>query len=201
MAAVPDITPTLNPQPSARIRLATSSDAAAIARVLRQSFQEFQPRYTPQGFAVTTPDEQRVRLRMTEGPAWLALSDDSIVGTASALKKPASTLYIRGLAVLPAARGQNVGAMLLETLENYALAEGCNRLMLRTTPYLSAAIRLYERFGFRFIADGPNDLFGTPLLAMEKPLGGESSFYETHRKEQLCRKIMDSLTTETLASA
>ena len=210
--------PSVSAQPSVRIRLATTGDAAAMARVLCESFDEFQVRYTPQGFAATTPDEQSICSRMKEGPAWLAVSEHAIVGTASAVKKhsalyirgmggipaakkPGSVLYIRGMAVIPAARGHNIGRMLLETIEGYALAQGCTQLRLCTAPFLFAAIRLYERFGFRFIADGPNDLFGTPLLSMGKPLGGESEFYEVHRKEQLCRKIMDTLLTETSASA
>jgi GNAT superfamily N-acetyltransferase len=201
MSAVPDIPPTLSPQPSARIRLATPSDAPAIALVFRKSFNEFQSRYTPQGFAATTPDEHSIRSRMNEGPTWVAVSNDSIVGTASAVHRPDSTLYIRGMAVIPAARGNNIGRMLLATIERYALEHGCHRLKLCTTPFLSAAIRLYERFGFRFIAEGPNDLFGTPILNMAKPLGGESSLYEQHRKEQLCRKIMDTLRTATQACA
>jgi GNAT superfamily N-acetyltransferase len=180
-----------------------------IARVLLESFAEFKALYTKQGFAATTPDEQGVLRRMEDGPAWVAVlddkMDDAIVGTASAARKPDATLYIRGVAVAPAARGHNIGRLLLATLENYAVAQSCTRLMLRTTPYLSAAIQLYERFGFRFIADGPNDLFGTPLLNMEKRLGRKSQYeshhYELHRKEQLCRKIMDTLLPATPACA
>jgi len=95
--------------------------------------------------------------------------------------------------VVPAGRGQTIGATLLDTIETYARAERCKRLTLCTTPFLTAAIRLYERFGFRFVAEGPGDLFGTALLNMAKPLGGELEIYEEHRKEQLCRKIMDTL--------
>jgi GNAT superfamily N-acetyltransferase len=201
MSAVPDTTPTLNPQPSAHIRLASPSDAPSIARIFRESFDEFRPRYTSEGLVATTPDEHSIGSRMNEGPTWVAVSDDAIVGTVSAVHRPDSTLYIRGMAVIPVARGNNIGRMLLATIERYALEHGCHRLKLCTTPFLATAIRLYERFGFRFIAEGPNDLFGTPILNMAKPLGGESSLFEKHRKEQLCRKIMDTLRTATQACA
>ena len=182
-----------HPQPSVGIRLAGRHEAAAIARVLHESFAEFQARYTPQGYAATTPDDAGVRGRMAEGPAWVAVSDDAIVGTASAVKKSGGSLHIRGMAVVPAGRGQGIGGMLLDTLDRHARAQGYNRLTLCTTPFLSAAIRLYECFGFRFITEGPSDLFGTPLLNMAKLLGGESELYEEQRKEQLCRRIMETL--------
>jgi ribosomal protein S18 acetylase RimI-like enzyme len=185
--------PNFHPQSSVCIRLAGTHEAAEIARVLAESFEEFQTQYTWQGFAATTPDEQGVRSRMKEGLAWVAVAEDAIVGTASAAKKLDGALHIRGMAVVPAGRGRRIGEMLLQGIENYAAASGCSRLTLCTTPFLTAAIRLYERFGFRFVADGRNDIFGTPLLNMAKVLTGESEFYEEHRKEQLCRKIMDTL--------
>jgi ribosomal protein S18 acetylase RimI-like enzyme len=187
------VVPNFHPQSSVCIRLAGTHEAADIARVLSEAFEEFQALYTWQGFAATTPDEQGVRGRMQEGLAWVAVADDAIVGTASAAKKPDGALHIRGMSVVPAGRGRGIGEKLLQAIESYAVAAGCGRLTLCTTPFLTAAIRLYERFGFRFVADGRNDIFGTPLLNMAKVLSGESELYEEHRKEQLCRKIMDTL--------
>jgi hypothetical protein len=37
------------------IRLAVPADAPAIARVLAEAFAAFQPLYTPQAYAATTP--------------------------------------------------------------------------------------------------------------------------------------------------
>jgi putative acetyltransferase len=74
------------------------------------------------------------------------------------------------MAVLPAARGSGAGAKLLRQVEGWASSEGYTRLFLNTTPFLDAAIRLYERFGFRRADDNLHDLFGTPLFTMEKIL-------------------------------
>jgi len=41
-------------------------------------------------------------------------------------------------------------------------------MLLSTTPFLDDAIRLYQRFGFERIREGPHDLAGTPLFTMEK---------------------------------
>jgi ribosomal protein S18 acetylase RimI-like enzyme len=72
--------------------------------------------------------------------------------------------------VLPAARGQKTGWLLLVHMEDFAVRNELRRLFLSTTPFLGRAIRLYKRFGFRRIAAGPHDLLGTPLFTMEKSL-------------------------------
>lgn len=106
-------------------------------------------------------------MRAKEGPVWVALHDGRIVGTASAISK-GDSLYIRGMAVIPIARGKGVGHDLLSHIENFAKANSVSRLFLSTTPFLDRAIRLYERFGFRRTDQGPHELFGTPLFTMEK---------------------------------
>ena len=156
-------------QTNVRIRKAGPGDSAAIAAVLYESFVEYEPLYTPAAFAATTPTSDQVLERMREGPFWVALEGDRIVGTASVVAK-SEGLYIRGMAVLPAARGRKTGWLLLEHMEAFAVQNGLRRLLLSTTPFLSRAIRLYERFGFRRIAAGPHDLLGTPLFTMEKTL-------------------------------
>jgi enamine deaminase RidA (YjgF/YER057c/UK114 family) len=74
------------------------------------------------------------------------------------------------MAVLPEARGGQVGARLSAVAEAYARVHGHTRLLLSTTPFLDRAIRLYEQLGMRRVAEGPDDLHGTPLFSMSKPL-------------------------------
>jgi GNAT superfamily N-acetyltransferase len=110
--------------------------------------------------------------RLQEGPVWVAVYEGEIVGTASVVLK-GNSLYVRGMAVLPSARGRRVGELLLEQIARYSSAHNCKRLFLSTTPFLDRAIRLYERFGFRRTDAGPHDLFGTPLFTMEKAVSSE----------------------------
>lgn len=154
-------------EPGIEIRMAVEDDASAIASVLSESFVEYKSSYTDGGFTATTPTSDQVRNRMNEGPVWVALLNEVIVGTASAVPK-GEALYIRGMAVLPAARGHKVGELLLKQIENYAAAHGYKSLVLSTTPFLARAIRLYEHFGFCRSSEGPHDLFGTPLFSMVK---------------------------------
>lgn len=152
-----------------KIQLAVADDAPSIASVLRQSFAEYKSSYTDEGFAATTPTGEQIQQRMSEGPVWVAVQDEVISGTVSAVSHD-EALYIRGMAALPAARGQGIGELLLNYVESFARAEGYAMLSLSTTPFLHRAIRLYERAGFRRHDEGPHDLFGTPLFTMVKIL-------------------------------
>jgi GNAT superfamily N-acetyltransferase len=141
---------------------------------LFESFAEYESLYTPAGFAATAITPEQITNRIAEGPVWVAVLGKKIVGTVSVIPK-GDALYIRAMAVLPSARGQRIGELLLAHVEQFAATEGFQRLLLSTTPFLDRAIRLYEHFGFRRTDEGPHELFGTPLFSMEKTMSGKSN--------------------------
>lgn len=151
------------------IRLATPEDVTAIAMVLHQAFVEYEDSYTPEALAATTPPADLIRQRLADGPSWVAVQNGVVVGTVSAVLTSGGA-YIRSMAIVPTERGQGLGRLLLQTVEAFAHTHEATRLFLSTTPFLARAIRLYEQFGFRQSADGPHDLFGTPLFTMVKAL-------------------------------
>jgi N-acetylglutamate synthase-like GNAT family acetyltransferase len=108
---------------------------------------------------------------MSEGPVWVARSNEVVVGTAAAVPK-GERLYLRGMAVDPVARGGKIGCKLLARAEEFAIENGFVELFLSTTPFLSRAIHLYEQYGFCRSKEGPDELFGTPLFTMGKTLRG-----------------------------
>ncbi len=131
------------------IRKAAADDASSIALILYESFLEYESLYTREAFAATVLTSDKIRSRITgEGGVWVAECDDVIVGTVSGLPMN-DQLYIRSMAVAPSARGYGVGKLLLQQMERSALAEGFRPLTLKTTPFLTRAIRLYEHFGFQ----------------------------------------------------
>jgi peroxiredoxin/predicted GNAT family acetyltransferase len=125
--------------------------------------------YTAGGFRQTVLTPEEIRRRLTEGTTWVAERTGSIVGTVSVVRG-AHALRIRSMAVRPEARGQGVATLLLAAVQAYAAEAGMRRLELSTTPFLQAAIRLYEAAGFRSSSQGPGDLSGTPLIGMSKEL-------------------------------
>lgn len=160
------------PQSEIYILQAEPPDAEAVAQVLFESFAEYEGLYTRESFVATTPNASQILVRIREGPVWIAFRDTTVLGTAAAVVKEKS-VYMRGMAVLPEARGFGVGARLIEQVESWARDQGCARVFLSTIPFLRAAIRLYERSGFRRTDEVPHDLFGTPLFTMEKSIFGK----------------------------
>ena len=97
------------------IRLALPADASSIAQVLADSFAVYQPVYTPKAFAATTPGRDQIEQRLQEGPVWVAVRQGAVVGTVSVVPR-GNALYLRSLAVHPAAQGQRLAEMLVRQL-------------------------------------------------------------------------------------
>jgi putative acetyltransferase len=154
---------------SIHIRMAVGNDAVSITSVLYEAFIEYRSAYTREAFTATTPTSDQIRQRLSEGPMWVAIHKGAIVGTVSAVPRGAA-FYVRSMAILPTARGQGSGVLLLDHVERFAVAQGAKYLVLSTTPFLTRAIRLYEHVGFRRSPGGPQELCGTPLFTMVKPL-------------------------------
>jgi N-acetylglutamate synthase-like GNAT family acetyltransferase len=153
-----------------KIRRATADDAEAISALLLEAFLSVRSRYTKGAFEYTTPPADVIRERFSEGPIWVAMDGDLIIGTVSGLPEP-DRFYIRSMVVKPEARGRSIGQSLLETLEGYARVHEFTRLYLYTTFILAGARLLYERNGFRKVRDTPpEEFFGTGGIEMEKTI-------------------------------
>jgi GNAT superfamily N-acetyltransferase len=150
------------------VETASAADAATMAVILRDAFREFEPLYTPGGYRATTPTAAEIAARLPEGPAWIARVNTEPIGTVAAVLR-GEEIYVRSMAVRPDARGTGVAAALLEAVTRFAIDSGAQRMRLSTTPFLHAAIRLYERAGFVRLPE-PLDLHGTPLFGMLKTL-------------------------------
>jgi len=80
---------------------------------------------------------------------------------------------IRMLAVRPRAQGRGAGRALVEACIRRAIAGGSEAVFLHSTPWMTAAHRLYEGLGFLRVPErdwvpAP----GVPLLAYRLPLAG-----------------------------
>src|SRR5262245_4911040 len=90
-----------------RIRSALIGDTVDIASILREAFIEFESLYTPPAFVATSPTPDQILARWNAGPVWVAVQSEMLVGTVAAIPKSVG-IYVRSMAVLPAARGQGI---------------------------------------------------------------------------------------------
>lgn len=143
-----------------RIRDARSNDRGAIETVTLAAYEQYAAlmpahwdgyrRNILATLAATLPEAQIV-----------AEEDGRVVGSVllypagSAMARPGGgsiTLVepeVRLLAVAPAARGRGVGVTLMDECIRRARQSGAAALTLHTTDIMQAAMRLYERLGFR----------------------------------------------------
>ncbi|QDT17095.1 GNAT family N-acetyltransferase [Alienimonas californiensis] len=86
------------------------------------------------------------------GAIWFALEEGRAVGTVAAIRGGPLVFEMAKMAVAPAAQGRGVGRALAEAVIAHATAAGADRVRLLTDTKLAAAVRLYERLGFRRVA-------------------------------------------------
>lgn len=132
------------------IRKALTNDAKGIHEVLLAAFEEFRHFYTPEGFKDTVMSEEDVLKRMKDMTMYVATDkDQTIIGTIGWQKISKKETHIRGMAVHPKWQGKkSPAAILLHTVENDAITEGCTILTLDTTAVLKRARNFYNKHGF-----------------------------------------------------
>ena len=78
----------------------------------------------------------------------VALDDEKVIGYAGTWILD-DEAQITNVAVAPAYRGKKVGAGLMENLIGEAKKRGATRMTLEVRPSNTAALALYEKFGFK----------------------------------------------------
>jgi ribosomal protein S18 acetylase RimI-like enzyme len=94
---------------------------------------------------------RRFRVRSDQEVHLLAFDDERLVGYVTVQREQHPvTRHVASLAIAVAAdaRGQGIGARLMEEAIAWARAAGVEKLVLSVYPHNDAAIALYRRFGF-----------------------------------------------------
>jgi len=102
---------------------------------------------------------------------WVAEQDGRIVGSVFVCAKSARVAQLRLLYVEPAARGQGLGARLVDECIRFARAKGYRTLMLWTNAGLDAARHIYEARGFVLDKQERHRAFGKNLVGQYWSLG------------------------------
>jgi RimJ/RimL family protein N-acetyltransferase len=83
------------------------------------------------------------------GQIFVAMIDGTVVGTCAAIPYAPDAVELAKLAVDPAARGRGIGHRLVDACLAYARDRGASRVVLLSNSRLTAALRLYESYGFQ----------------------------------------------------
>jgi RimJ/RimL family protein N-acetyltransferase len=151
------------------IRLLGTADAPAYRslrlRGLREHPEAFTSSYEedaqhPLQVAQARLDSQRTRF-------WGAFQDRELCGAVGLEREGRAKVLHRakvvGMYVVPEAKGQGVGARLLQALLAHSRTEGLESLVLTVTEGNEAARRLYERCGFRSFGIEPRAIKIGPI--------------------------------------
>jgi len=129
---------------SCRIRPATPADLEALLALEQRAFNTDH----------LSRRQYRKHLQSPTAAVLVAASARDVLGKALVFFNARSDIArLYSIAVSDAARGQGLGAVLLEAAEQVARRRGSRRLRLEVSQRNPAAIRLYERHGYRRIGE------------------------------------------------
>ena len=95
---------------------------------------------------------------------WIAELDGERVGSVLVVRKTDQIAKLRLLILDPKARGRGLGRRLVEECLRFAKTAGYSSMTLWTQSILTAARGIYERAGFRLVAEEPHHSFGADLI-------------------------------------
>ena len=84
-----------------------------------------------------------------DGRLFIVKVDDQIAGTISMRKIRDDSGEIKRMFVRPKFRGKNLGNLMIEEVIEVAKKNSYSRLYLDTAQFMSSAVSLYEKYGFK----------------------------------------------------
>jgi len=101
------------------------------------------------------------------GEIFFVLEDGKPRGTCAVIRLEATLFELAKMAVDPLSQGRGYGNLLIERAIDFARASGARKLMLLTNSRLDAAIRLYEKHGFKSVPITHADHYSRVDVEME----------------------------------
>jgi ribosomal protein S18 acetylase RimI-like enzyme len=140
-----------------RIRAAEAADHAVIRATLRAAYRQYSADIPAELWCPYLDDLLDLDGHARHGELLVAVVDGEIAGYAAFYPDatiqgagwPPGWAGGRGLAVHPDFRGHGVAGALLAELERRAFRSGASTFAFHTSAFMTAAVALYERLGYR----------------------------------------------------
>ena len=171
--SVPDTAVSTRRKDALLVRGAVPADHAAIRAVVIAAYGQYADLIPPDIFSAYLADLLDTEAHASHGPLFVAEADERVCGYGAfypdasdqGVGWPPGWASGRALAVHPAARGHGVARALVATGERLAQDGGSPVLAFHTHSYMTGAIALYERLGYRRVPEFDFDVaahFGRP---------------------------------------
>jgi len=98
---------------------------------------------------------------------WIAEMNQQIVGSVIIFQEKPGVAHLRTLILHPAARGRGLGRTLMQSAIDFCREVGYQKITLETFDELTAALHLYESFGFQFTGERFHSEWGRPVREMQ----------------------------------
>lgn len=136
------------------LRPIKSDDNAAIAKVIRSVLEEYGVNQPGTVYTDKATDELYYHFEEEHAAYWIAELKGEIVGGCGLFPTPGlpdGCIELVKLYVLNQARGNGIGATLMNLSIDFARELGYKQVYLETMPELDEAVGLYKKLGFRMI--------------------------------------------------
>jgi predicted N-acetyltransferase YhbS len=165
------------PLASCLIRPALRRESHEVASVIEAAFAQYRSEVSAPIFETYVADLRHLDDHWDEAEMLVAERDGRIAGavafyadaSAEGLGLPKGWAGFRRLAVHPAIRGHGIGRTLTRECISAARRFGAPTLGIHTSPFMRAALRIYEQAGFRRCPD--YDLRAVDILGLDADAG------------------------------
>ena len=128
---------------------------------LRPDFARLNLEWIERYFEVEEPDRKslgdpRGTIIDQGGEIFFVVENGATVGTCALIKHDGGRYELAKMAVTPQCQGRGFGNLLMQAILDETRRKGGREIFLLSNTLLTSAIRLYEKFGFQTVHQGPH---------------------------------------------
>lgn len=155
------------------IREIEPRDNLALSKVIRETLVEFKANHPGTVYYDPSTDHLSELFKAKNSMYYVAEVDNMIAGGVGIYPTeglPDHTCELVKMYLVPGVRGKGLGKLLIEKALGFAVSAGYRNVYLETMPELSQAMKVYEKFGFRYLSKqlGNTGHFGCEIWMLKQ---------------------------------